>query len=164
MTARRRQTGQRMAEKYERRQLYVVEGNTAKQLSPQEIPIYEEQEKKARRARKIEERALQISPTFVLLLAFASALMLAVCVNYLQARASIYTRMMNVEEMEQELAGLKEVNEATASRIEAASDINRIYKIATEEMGMVYPEDSQIIYYDRTESEYVQQYEKIPED
>ncbi len=164
MTARKRQTGQRMAKNYERRQLYVVEGNTAKQLNPQEIPIYEEQEKKARRARKIEERALQISPTFVLLLAFASALMLAVCVNYLQARASIYTRMTNVEEMEQELAGLKEVNEATQSRIEAASDINRIYKIATEEMGMVYPEDSQIIYYDRTESEYVQQHEKIPEE
>ena len=164
MTARKRQTGQRMAKNYERRQLYVVEGNTAKQLNPQEIPIYEEQEKKARRARKIEERALQISPTFVLLLAFASALMLAVCVNYLQARASIYTRMTNVEEMEQELAGLKEVNEATQSRIEAASDINRIYKIATEEMGMVYPEDSQIIYYDRTESEYVQQHEKIAEE
>ena len=27
---------------------------------------------------------------------------------------------------------------------------------------MVYPDDSQVIYYDKTESEYVQQYENIP--
>ena len=77
---------------------------------------------------------------------------------------SIYGKIGNIETMEMELKELRDTNESVRSRIEAASDINRIYKIATEELGMVYPEDSQIIRYDRTEREYVQQYEKIPEE
>ncbi len=165
MTAKRKLTGRRTEDEYGRRHLYVVEGNTARELAPKELPTPEQQwEEEVRRKPRTRERAMPMSPTFVMLLVFASALMLAVCVYYLQVRVSIYGRAGNIQTMEQELKDLKDTNEATRSRIEAASDINRIYKTATEELGMVYPEDSQIIRYDRTESEYVQQYEKIPEE
>ncbi|MCI8275496.1 MAG: cell division protein FtsL [Lachnospiraceae bacterium] len=165
MTAKRKLTGRRSGEDYERRHLYVIEGNTARELAPRELPTPEEQwEEQVRRRPKTRERVMPMSPTFVMLLAFASALMLAVCVYYLQVRVSIYGRTGNIQTMEQELKELKDANEAARSRIEAASDIKQIYKTATEELGMVYPEDSQIIRYDRTESEYVQQYEKIPEE
>ncbi len=165
MTAKRKLTGRRAQEEYERRHMYVIEGNTAKELAPREVPIPgEQQEAEVRKKARTRERLMPMSPTFVMLLTFASVLMLSVCVHYLQVRVSIYGKLGNIETMEQELKELKDANEAVRSRIEAASDIGQIYKIATEELGMVYPEDSQIIRYNRTESEYVQQYEKIPEE
>ncbi|MCI8464533.1 MAG: cell division protein FtsL [Lachnospiraceae bacterium] len=166
MTAGKRQTSRGAAKEYERRQhFYVVEGSAARELAPRELPSPKERPREEKHpGRRTKERALTMSPTFVMLLAFASALMLAVCVHYLQVRVSVYAKMGSVEVLEEELKTLTDANEAVLSRIEAASDINKIYKIATEELGMVYPEDSQIIRYDRTESEYVQQYEKIPEE
>lgn len=163
MTAKRKLTERNTRETYERRRMYVIDGNTARELAPREAPIPEGwQEEKVRKKIRTRERLMPMSPTFVLLLTFAAVLMLTVCVHYLQVRVSIYGRMGNIETMETELRELKDINEELRSRIEAASDINHIYKIATEELGMVYPQDSQIIHYDRTESEYVQQYEKIP--
>ena len=43
-------------------------------------------------------------------------------------------------------------------------DLKHIYEVATGELGMVYPSDDQILYYDKTESGYVRQYEDIPTD
>ncbi|MCI9487984.1 MAG: cell division protein FtsL [Lachnospiraceae bacterium] len=164
MTAKRKLTGRGTEEEYRWRHMYVIEGNTARELAP-ELPIPGgRQEEEVRRRTRTRERLMPMSPTFVMLLTFAAALMLAVCVHYLQVRVSIYGKIGNIETMEMELKELRDTNESVRSRIEAASDINRIYKIATEELGMVYPEDSQIIRYDRTEREYVQQYEKIPEE
>ena len=41
-------------------------------------------------------------------------------------------------------------------------DLDHVYKVATEELGMVYANKNQILLYDKTESEYVRQYEDIP--
>lgn len=165
MTAKRNLTGRRAREEYERHNMYVIEGNTVRETIPREVPLPKEQwEEGARKKTRTRERLMPMSPTFVMLLTFATALMLAVCIQYLQVRASVYGRMGNIETMETELKELKDSNETLRARIEAASDIRQIYKIATEELGMVYPEDSQIIRYDRTEREYVQQYEEIPEE
>ena len=43
-------------------------------------------------------------------------------------------------------------------------DLEYIYKTATEEMGMVPAAEDQVIYFDRTESEYVRQNEDIPKE
>ena len=54
-------------------------------------------------------------------------------------------------------------NRSLASKINTCTDLDYIYQVATEELGMVYPGEDQVIVYDRTESEYVRQYENIPE-
>ena len=139
--------------------LYEIEGNTARQLEEYAVPEKKNPEERRKIRRNWERR---VSPAFVMFLAAASVLVLAVSVNYLKVQASISARITNIEVLETELEQLKNVNEAAESRIAAASDIKLIYKRATEELGMVYPDDSQVIYYDRTEIEYVQQYEDIP--
>lgn len=141
-----------------------IDGNTARRLNENEyyIPERKRDAEEVRRIRKNREKALQMSPAFVLFLAAASAVILGVCVNYLKVQASIQARLDNITELEESLEALKDENEAVQSRIAVASDIQQIYKTATEELGMVYPDDSQVIYYDRTEREYVKQYENIP--
>ena len=49
------------------------------------------------------------------------------------------------------------------TRINTSIDLDNIYKIATEELGMVYANKGQVRMYNKTESEYVRQYEDIPE-
>ncbi|MCD2491284.1 cell division protein FtsL [Lacrimispora sp. NSJ-141] len=155
----------RSGRQYDRKPyLYTeIDGNTARQLEEQEFYVPDDRRaEEIRRSRRNREKALQMSPAYVMFLTMACVAVLAVCVNYLKVQASIRTRITNIEEMEANLEELKDTNEATQSRIAVASDIHQIYKTATEELGMVYPDDSQVIYYDRTESEYVQQYEDIP--
>ena len=62
------------------------------------------------------------------------------------------------------LQTLKSDNDALEARISTYVDLKHIYEVATGELGMVYPSDDQILYYDKTESGYVRQYEDIPTD
>ena len=97
-----------------------------------------------------------MSPSFVLFLSVLLVAVLGCSIGYIQVRASIDARIDEVQGLENDLAALKDANEAARSRIGVASDIKEIYRRATEELGMVYPDENQVIYYDRTESEYVQ--------
>ncbi len=164
MAAYRRGQSPRTYRGYEDRDWQIeIEGNTARRLAEPELyPPVRHDAEEVRRARRNREKAMQMSPAFVFFLSMVSFMVLGSCVGYLKVQASINTRIDNVEKLEQELAGLTDINEATRSRIAVASDIKQIYKTATEKLGMVYPDDSQVIYYDRTESEYVQQNENIP--
>ena len=75
---------------------------------------------------------------YVLALTIAALIALVLCMNYLHKQASITTRINHIE------------------------DLDHVYKVATEELGMVYANKDQILLYDKTESEYVRQYEDIP--
>ena len=57
---------------------------------------------------------------------------------------------------------LKAENDAMETRINTSIDLDYIYKVATEELGMVYANRDQVLLYDKTESEYVRQDEDIP--
>ena len=42
-------------------------------------------------------------------------------------------------------------------------DLQYIYQVATEELGMTYPKKGQVLEYENTSAEYVRQYGEIPE-
>ena len=142
-----------------------IDGNTVRKAAPEiYIPERREEALPARRAIKRRQQARQMSPAYVLFLSIASVVVLAACIGYLRVQASINSRMSEIQSLESQLEEMIDLNESARTRIEAASDINQIYRTATEELGMVYPDDSQVIYYDQTEREYVQQYESIPKE
>ena len=100
---------------------------------------------------------------YVVLLTIASMFTLNLCVSYLQVQSSITARMHNIERLESQLEKLKAENDALETNINTSIDLNKIYEIATKELGMVYAKKDQVLLYDKTESEYVRQYEDIPE-
>ena len=57
---------------------------------------------------------------------------------------------------------LKSENDALQTRIDTYVDLDHVYQVATEELGMVYANKDQILLYNKTESEYVRQYEDLP--
>ncbi|MEG2699948.1 MAG: cell division protein FtsL, partial [Hungatella sp.] len=87
---------------------------------------------------------------------------LYLCINYLQVQSSITARIHTIESMEQELEALKSENDALATRINTYIDLDHVYQVATQELGMVYANKDQVLLYNKTESEYVRQYEDIP--
>ena len=93
----------------------------------------------------------------------ASICTLYLCVNYLHLQSAITARMHNIEAMEEKLEKMRTENDALETSINTSIDLNEIYEIATKELGMVYAKKDQVLLYDKTESEYVRQYEDIPE-
>ena len=73
-----------------------------------------------------------------------------------------HARINHIEDLELKLENLKSENDALQTRIDTYVDLDHVYKVATEELGMVYANKDQILLYDKTESEYVRQYEDIP--
>jgi cell division protein FtsL len=157
-----------MADSTKRKNMYYIDGSVVRRLEPErtvEIPLPEQKEERkplSREARRNQERAMRMSAPFVCFLAFACVALVAICIQYLQVQSSITTRIHNIENLTEELSELKADNKNIETKISLYTDLDHIYQVATEELGMVYPSKDQVIVYDRTESEYVRQYENIP--
>ena len=67
------------------------------------------------------------------------------------------------EVLESEIETLKSENDALETSINTYVDLDHVYEVATKDLGMVYANKDQVILYDKTESEYVRQYEDIPQ-
>ena len=83
--------------------------------------------------------------------------------EYLKREAQASENRRNLALRQQEYAQLVDNNNVFEARIEAEIDDDEIYRIATEELGMVYPQKYQVINYDSLESEYVRQNGEIPQ-
>lgn len=112
--------------------------------------------------RKNRDKALQMNPGFVLFVALAAVCVLFISINYLKVQTDIVSTMNTIEEKELELERLKANNALLERKIQTYTDLEYIYEVATTELGMVHPGDDQVLYYEKTESEYVRQYESIP--
>lgn len=159
MAARKRQPVQNAQAAY-------VHGNTVRKIAP----AYAPQNPKRitghpainHTVRRNQEKALHMDLPYVIMLTLAAVCALYLCVGYLQIQSSIAGRIHNIESKERELEQLKSENDALATRINTYIDLDHVYKVATEELGMVYANKNQVLLYDKTESEYVRQYEDIP--
>ncbi len=112
---------------------------------------------------KNRKAALRMDLPYLIVLTAASVVTLFMCVNYLQVQAQISASIKNIEMQEKILEEIRADNDALESRIEASINLDEVYRIATEELGMVYANKDQVITYDRTPTEYVRQNEDIAE-
>lgn len=142
-----------------------VQGNTVRKTDPKRIPEKRLPETPQKRiaVRRKQEKALQVDLPYLIMLVIAACCALYLCVNYLHIQSVIAGRLDNIEALEKELESLKSENDALETRINTYVDLDYVYKVATEELGMVYANKDQILLYDQTESEYIRQNEDIPQ-
>ncbi len=148
---------------------YVTDGNTVRVIRKEEaraeairperrraerIQRYNEPEKKA--------EALPLTFPLTVLLIAAMTVVFVVGYKYLCLKSSIDLHMDNVKTLETRLENLKTENDALERSIDTSVDLNKVYEVATNKLGMVPANKSNIIQYDKTESEYVRQYDDIP--
>lgn len=143
-------------------QTEYVSGTAARKLQVSERPASHHAGHTATVVRN-REKALSMDLPFVIALTIAAIFTLYFCINYLQIQSSIAARLNQIEKLEKEIEVLKADNDALETRINTSVDLDYVYKVATEELGMVYANKNQVRLYNKTESEYVRQYEDIPE-
>ena len=147
-----------------------IHGNVAQKM--EQVPYRQEKgEKKAgqekhrrvsSQVRRNQQKALRIDLPYLIMLVAASCCTLFICINYLQVQTTMTRRMDRIKTLEKQLDSLKAENDTLQTRINTAVDLDHVYKVATEELGMVYAGKSQVRMYHQTESEFVRQYEDIP--
>lgn len=120
--------------------------------------------KTSRQVRKNRRKALHMSPGYVIFLAVAAILALIVCVNYVQIQSRLTSRSKAITAMQEELADMKEENNTKYNAVMDSVNLDEIRDKAQNELGMVYASSDQIVEYDNPASDYVKQYENIPED
>ena len=148
------------------RTMTYVDGNTVRRVEPEFRP--ERRQAPAHRprireqCRRHQDRALSIDLPYVLMLSVAAICSLVSCVNDLHQQSSMQARLSRIETLEQQVENQRAENNTLETRINTSVNLDHIYKVATEELGMVYAGKDQVLLYDQTESEYIRQNEDIP--
>ena len=148
---------------------YYTEGNTVRQVSQplpdrhtREREIREERERRKRQERRKMQRMMRKKRIYSMYVAMVAATVVGLFVGYINLTNSITTHMDNISALEQNISDLKASNSATESRIASQTNLGEIKAVAVNEMGMVYANADQIVYYDMESSDYMNQYHNIP--
>ena len=112
--------------------------------------------------RQNRRRAMDMSPRYLVFLSAVCVVTLLLCVQFLQLKASYTEQMEQLDALESNLSQLKSDNDAYYSQVQASVDLEAIRQRATEELGMHYADESQIMYYRTEDSSYVRQYQDVP--
>lgn len=144
-----------------------VDGNTVRKLSVAPDIRREEQQYEVPSPRRQEQRQPKtlsgINLASLMVLTVAIIATVYVCVDYLKLQTQVSQMEKNIITIEKSLTVLTNENDAAYEAIDTAYDLDYIYQVAVEELGMVYPNKNEIITYKSSSEDYVRQYEDIPE-
>lgn len=150
--------------KVEEEARYYIDGNTVRKVAPKE-PNRKEREvsKNNKKIRKNRVRANSMGLSYLVILSIAMIAIFVLCVNYISIQSRLDSTIRHTQAKEQELKNLRDENTAMENYIATYVDLNHIYDVATNKLGMIYAKKNQVITYEKTESEYVRQFENIPQ-
>lgn len=120
--------------------------------------------KESRQVLRNRRRAMGMNSGYVVFLGMAAVLCLVICVNYVKTQSRLTSYSKNITALQEELANLKEENNTKYNAVMDSVNLEEIREKAQKELGMVYASPEQIVEYDRPSTDYVRQYEDIPED
>lgn len=104
-----------------------------------------------------------MSKGYVMVLAVCCIAMAFACAKYLSIRDDITSAKANIASLELSVESLKAQNDSLDYAISSYMDIENISKVAKEQLGMIQAGKNQISFYDSSESEYMKQYNDVPE-
>lgn len=111
--------------------------------------------------REPKERTSLMTPVFAVYATVALAVILVFALKMLAAQTALASAADQVTRLESTLNSINQENAKLEALVEAGMDLEHIYQVATDELGLVEADDSQMIYYDQIESGYVRQDEII---
>ena len=133
------------------------------QAAPAPVAVPKQKRQLSEAAQKNRQKATAMNWGFVVFLAVVCTAILFCSVNYLRYKSEITARMRSVANLEEELAQLKEDNDAYYSQVTSNVDLNQIKKTAIGRLGMRYPSDDQTVSYSTSGNSYVRQYQDVPD-
>lgn len=159
-----------MNPRYDNRE-YYIEGNTARKLNtvPERIDDRPERQRREKpqeneRISKNRNRARAFDFRYTIALTVSTVFLFGACINMLTIQESITEQRRQIATLESNLNELTDANDETSKRLESSVDLPKIYEVATNELGMVYPKLGQVISYQASNPDYVKQFMDIPEE
>lgn len=143
------------------------DGNAARQfnivpeITREEEIIRRERPRQVPKAKPRRNPAINFLTFLTLLVAIGVTLFSAV--NYLKVQTQITDLSKSVSAKEIELAQLKADNDAALNKINTSLDLKNVFDVAVSELGMVFPNNNKVVTYESAVSEYVRQYDSVPE-
>lgn len=154
----------------ERRQ-YASGGAAAPELAPQpQRPAKRSgsyltnEERRALAARKAEIKAetnAQIRYTTAMVAAVVIAV--ALCCYLLKLTSEVKEQKEAVATLKSQVTTQLDENAGYSAGLDSMTDLDEIYDIATNQLGMVYSQPGQTLYYSQNNDDYVVQYKDVPE-
>ncbi len=96
---------------------------------------------------------------FAAVLAIAIMVTLYICINYLQIRSDIVKLEKQISSIEQNISTVEKENNALERAVNSESyDLDYVYNIAVGVLGMVYPNNNEVLYYQNDGSSYYRDY------
>lgn len=127
-------------------------------------PLTKEELRRKQAERYAEEnrrRAGRFGFIYTAFVTLAIAITMVSCISYVKVQNTRTNNVAVINSLKNELADLKEANDQKKLAIDSSINYDYIYKIATEELGMVHAGKDQVVKYQSGESEYVIQYSNI---
>lgn len=151
---------------------YYIEGNAARKLNtvPQrEVrqnrqPAPERERKTNARVERNAQRAKAFDLRYTMALVVATVFLFGACVNMLSLQADITEQRRQIALLESNLNELKDTNNETSKRLDSSVDLTKVYDFATQELGMVYPGNDQVVSYKASNPDYVKQFKDVPKE
>lgn len=148
---------------------YYEDGNAVRKVEALALPTREdlkreriEAKERERHARILAHRNAKRQNKRNTIL-FAAGLALCGCffVTYVHLQNAITTSMNNISSLETQISELKTENAAAKNRISTTANLTHIKDVAINELGMVYANNDQIVYYTVDEEDFMQTSEDI---
>lgn len=132
-----------------------VYGNAAPKLDVQQEIEQQPRRTLSNATRKNRDKARHMSLGYVAFLVLAMCVAGYVLIHYIQLQADITTATERIARQEKELNNLRVANDEELSRITSGVDLEEVKRVAIGELGMVYPQEGQIITYTNEGKDYV---------
>ena len=116
-----------------------------------------------RRVQSAPKTISSISKASLFILTIAIVATLYFCIEFLMLQYQVGKMEKDIVYLERELTNKKNINDAAYEQINMVYDLDYVYSLAINELGMVYPNNNEVITFDKTEESYVRQYADIPD-
>ncbi len=138
------------------------ERRTARNASPVRKDRYEEQVQKSPKVKTRYKIKISFLPVLVFVIAITA--LLSSAFKYLEVQSDIIQTDKQIKAAENRLADVESLNASLMAALDTEIDRNYIYTVAVAKLGMVYPDNNQVVYYEPAEEGYVRQLAAIPMD
>jgi cell division protein FtsL len=144
---------------YQRRNHYIA-GSTA----PKEAPVTKQPRKKksSRGERVLPRQAVQVTPFSHVLIIGSFCIAVVICsLFYVQASSTAKVLNRDISNIQSKITSYQQNNDDIKNDIAKLTELDVIREKALNDLDMVVAGESQIISYEKSESEYVRQNEDI---
>lgn len=114
-------------------------------------------------ARRNQDRALIMNRGYVAFLTMAAIITCITAGIYIKLQSDITIRLGNIAALETSVNNLKADNDAASKRLATSVRMEDVKEQAISVLGMDYPSEDQIVYYEIDHADFMSQYDDIPE-